>query len=147
MGALAKAPSHVRTGRPRYPYRPKPSLLTASEASFYRAVKLAVGHRFVVFAKVRMLDLCDALERRTNVVAFNQVVSKHVDFVLCDPESFRPVLVVELDDHWHFKPDRRARDAFVDEVFETMGVGLLHQLVRRFYDIAWIARRVDAALL
>jgi len=28
-----------------------------------------------------------------------------------------------------------------------MGVGLLHQLVRRFYDISWIARRVDAALL
>jgi len=146
MGAVAKAPQ-VKPGRTRYRYQPKSSLLTPSEASFYRALELAVGHRFVVFAKVRMLDLCDELEKRTNVVAFNQVVSKHVDFVLCDPESFRPVLIVELDDHWHFRPDRRARDAFVDEVFETMGVGLLHQLVRRFYDVSWIARRVDAALL
>ena len=146
MGALAKDPAQIRPGRPRYRYRPKSSLLTPSEASFYKALELAVGHRFVVFAKVRMLDLCDALERRTNVVAFNQVVSKHVDFVLCDPESFRPVLIVELDDHWHFRPDRRARDVFVDDVFDTMGVGLLHQLVQRVYDVSWIARRVDAAL-
>src|SRR5439155_13598608 len=30
--------------------------------------------------------------------AFNQVSSKHVDFVLCDATTFRPVLAVELDD-------------------------------------------------
>src|SRR2546422_10863297 len=107
MGALAKDPAQIRPGRPRYRYRPKSSLLTPSEAAFYRALELAVGHRFVVFAKVRMLDLCADLERRTNFVAFTKVVSKHLDFVLCEPDGFRPVLAVELDDRSHLRQERR----------------------------------------
>ena len=147
MGAVAKAPHEVAPGRALYRYRPKTSLLTPSEAAFYRALELAVGHRFVVFAKVRMLDLCADLERRTNFVAFTKVVSKHLDFVLCEPDGFRPVLAVELDDRSHLRQDRKRRDEFVDDVFRTMGIGLLHQWVCSSYDTSWIARRVDAALL
>ena len=129
-----------------YPYRLTRSLLTPSEAAFYLALVLAAGRRYVVFAKVRLADLCQDLDRWADIRAFNRVSSKHVDFVLCDAITFRPVLAVELDDRSHLRANRRDRDALVDGVFRTMGLGVYRQWVQRSYDPAAIARGIEDAL-
>ena len=129
-----------------YPYKLAQSLLTPSEAAFYTALLLAAGRRYVVFAKVRLADLCQDLDRWADTRAFNKVSSKHVDFVLCDAATFRPVLVVELDDRSHLRADRRSRDEFVDGIFRTMGLGVYRQWVRHSYDPAAIARGIEDAL-
>jgi hypothetical protein len=129
-----------------YPYKLTQSLLTASEAAFYSALLLAAGRRYVVFAKVRLADLCQDLDRWADIRAFNKVSSKHVDFVLCDATTFQPVLAVELDDRSHMRADRRSRDAFVDGIFRTMGLGVYRQWVRHSYDPAAIARGIEDAL-
>ena len=129
-----------------YPYKLTQSLLTASEAAFYGALLLAAGRRYVVFAKVRLADLCQDLDRWADIRAFNKVSSKHVDFVLCDATTFQPVLAVELDDRSHLRADRRSRDAFVDGIFRTMGLGVYRQWVRHSYDPAAIARGIEEAL-
>jgi len=129
-----------------YPYKLTQSLLTASEAVFYGALLLAAGRRYVVFAKVRLADLCQDLDRWADIRAFNKVASKHVDFVLCDPTTFRPVLAVELDDRSHLRANRRSRDALVDGIFRTMGLGVYRQWVRHSYDPAAIARGIEDAL-
>jgi hypothetical protein len=129
-----------------YPYKLTPSLLTATEGSFYVALLLAAGRRYVVFAKVRLADLCQDLDGWADTAAFNQVSSKHVDFVLCDAVTFRPVLAVELDDRSHLRANRRDRDALVDRVFRTMGLGVYRHWVRRSYDPAAIARGIEDAL-
>jgi len=102
--------------------------------------------RYVVFVKVRLADLCRDLDGWTNIAAFNQVSSKHVDFVLCDAQTLRPVLAVELDDRSHLRANRRNRDAFVDRVFRTMGLGIYRQWVRHSYDPAAIARGIEDSL-
>jgi len=129
-----------------YPYKLTPSLLTASEAVFYGALVVAAGRRYVVFAKVRLADLCQGLDRWADIRAFNKVSSKHVDFVLCDATTFRPVLAVELDDRAHLRANRRSRDALVDAIFRTMGLGVYRQWVRHSYDPAAIARGIEDAL-
>jgi len=129
-----------------YPYRLTRSLLTSSEKAFYGALVLAAGRRYTVFAKVRLADLCQDLDRWADTAAFNQVSSKHVDFVLCDATTFRPVLAVELDDRSHLRANRRSRDELVDRVFHTMGLGVYRQWVRRSYDPAAIARGIEDTL-
>jgi very-short-patch-repair endonuclease len=129
-----------------YPYRLTRSLLTPSEAAFYLALVLAAGRRYIVFAKVRLADLCQDLDRWADIQAFNKVSSKRVDFVLCDAMTFRPVLAVELDDRSHLRANRRDRDALVDGIFRTMGLGVYRQWVRRSYDPAAIARSIEDAL-
>jgi hypothetical protein len=129
-----------------YPYKLTQSLLTASEAGFYRALIIAAGRRYIVCPKVRLADLCHGLDRWADTAAFNQVSSKHVDFVLCDSTTFRPVLAVELDDRSHLRADRRGRDALVDRIFRTMGLGVYRQWVRRSYDPAAIKRGIEDAL-
>jgi len=129
-----------------YPYKLTQSLLTSSEKALYVALLLAAGRRYIVFPKVRLADLCQDLDRWADTDAFNELSSKHVDFVLCDATTFRPVLAVELDDRSHPGANRRHRDAFVDGVFHTMGLGVYRQWVRRSYDPAAIARGIEDAL-
>jgi hypothetical protein len=129
-----------------YPYKLTQSLLTASEKAFYGALMLAAGRRYAVFAKVRLADLCQDLDRWADTAAFNQVSSKHVDFVLCDARTYRPVLAIELDDRSHLRANRRDRDAVVDGIYRTMGLGVFRQWVRRSYDPAAIARGIEEAL-
>jgi hypothetical protein len=129
-----------------YPYKLTQSLLTASEKAFYGALMLAAGRRYAVFAKVRLADLCQDLDRWADTAAFNQVSSKHVDFVLCDARTYRPVLAIELEDRSHLRANRRDRDAVVDGIYRTMGLGVFRQWVRRSYDPAAIARGIEEAL-
>ena len=74
--------------------------------------------------QVRLADLLaitagDPSARQT---ALNRVACKSVDFVVVDLASGDALLVVELDDRSHARPDRQARDAFVNEVLRVAGV-------------------------
>ena len=129
-----------------YPYKLIASLLTRTEKVFFIALRVAAGKRYAVFPKVRLLDLCRNLDGWTDTAAFNHVSQKHVDFVLCDPDTFRPVLAVELDDRSHLRARTRARDGDKDEVLRTMGLGVYRQWVRRSYDPAAIARGIEDQL-
>lgn len=56
---------------------------------------------------------------------FNKVQAKHVDFVLCDKKMVARI-IIELDDSSHNRPDRQARDSFVDEILENVGYKVIH---------------------
>jgi hypothetical protein len=136
-----------KSGAPEfYPYKLIGSLLTPAEKGFFLALRMAASKRYVVFPKVRLLDLCRDLDGWNDTAAFNHVSQKHVDFILCDPQTFRPVLAVELDDRSHLRARTRARDSDKDEVLRTMGLGVFRQWVRRSYDPAAIARGIEDAL-
>jgi hypothetical protein len=55
----------------------------------------------------------------------NKIDRKHVDYLLCDPQTVRPLLGVELDDGNHQRSDRQKRDSFVDQVFTAAGLPLV----------------------
>jgi hypothetical protein len=79
----------------KLPYRKKEHLLTAAERSFYGVLRGVIGDDIVVFAKVRLIDLVwmpQGTENRQSHM--NRVVSKHVDFVLCDSENVAPLLAI-----------------------------------------------------
>jgi very-short-patch-repair endonuclease len=77
-------------------------------------------------AKVNLADLFFVRQPHRNQAARNRIDRKHVDFVICDAATMRPLLAIELDDASHERADRIARDAFVDRVFETAGLPLQH---------------------
>ena len=92
------------------------------------------GDQLEVFAKVRLLDLVDLPKGTENRQSHtNRVISKHVDFLLCDREKLSPLLVIELDDSSHERDDRAQRDAFVDEALGAAGLPILHVSANRSY--------------
>ncbi len=69
----------------------------------------------------------------------NKIDRKHVDFLLCDSATMQPLVGIELDDSSHQRPDRQARDLFVDGVFAAAQLPLLHIPVKRGYVTTEIA--------
>src|SRR5690606_27410259 len=68
--------------------------------------------------------------------AEKRINQKHVDFLLCDAASMRPLVGIELDDSSHERSDRKQRDKTVDGVFKAGGLPLLHMPVGRGYSPA-----------
>jgi hypothetical protein len=129
------------------PYRKRDYLLTAAERSFYEVLYSVLDDQLIVFPKVRLADLVympkGTADRQTH---FNRIQSKHVDFVLCDREKIRPVLVIELDDASHEEEARRDRDTFVDASLSAAGLPILHIPAQRSYIPAELAAAVHQKL-
>jgi very-short-patch-repair endonuclease len=64
---------------------------------------------------------------------YNKIDRKHVDFLLCDSASLKPVMGIELDDASHQRQDRIERDELVDKVFEQAGLPLRRAPARTAY--------------
>jgi hypothetical protein len=64
----------------------------------------------------------------------NRIKSRHVDFLLCDKENVKPIIVIELDDSFHSREDRVERDNFVDRALQGARLPILHVKVRDFYN-------------
>jgi hypothetical protein len=133
--------------RPSLPYKRRDYLLTAAERSFYEVLRDIAGDQLHVFPKVRLLDLLYPPKGTENRQGhMNRVMAKHVDFVLCDLQNIKPLLVIELDDSSHEREDRQERDAFVDQALEAASLPILHVTAKHTYAPKELADLIEAKL-
>jgi very-short-patch-repair endonuclease len=131
----------------RSPYRLREQLLSAAERSFFGVLRQSVDGDQQVFAKVRLTDLLLVPQGVKNWQAHqNRIQSKHVDFVVCDNATTKPLLVIELDDSSHERARQKARDAFVDEAAGHAGLPILHVAVKRSYAAAELRQLISSVL-
>lgn len=90
------------------PYRLRDDFLSATEVSFYHVLRQAVGERVTVCVKVRLADVFFVARPHENQAARNRIALKHVDFLLCDPATMRPLAGIELDDASHARTEAGA---------------------------------------
>ncbi|HEY3232894.1 MAG TPA: DUF2726 domain-containing protein [Roseiflexaceae bacterium] len=134
-------------GAAHLPYAPIPNLLSPAERDFLAVLQTATPIGYRIFAQVRLANLVQVEAwARGNKGHFYRIQAKCVDFVLCDTQTTAPCLVVELDDSSHNRPDRQARDAFVDAVLATAGIPILHVRWRQRYDPRELAGHICAKL-
>lgn len=126
-----------KTGEAAYPYHLRDDFLSPAELNFYRVLKTAVSDWAIIFTKVSLGDLFFAQtgDRNQNQGYRNKIDRKHVDFLLCDPQTVTPILGIELDDKSHQKKNRQERDVFVNGVFAAAGLPLVHIPVKHSYPI------------
>ena len=88
---------------PLLPYHLKPDFLSPAELSLYHVLRSVVGGQATVLAKVRLGDLFypKTGDRSENAQYRNKIDRKHVDFLLCEPQTMRPLTGIELDDASH----------------------------------------------
>lgn len=117
---------------------------TRSEGNFYRALRVAAGSRFFIFAKVRLLDLIDVSP--DDMVAKNWIRSKHLDFVLCHPATLEPLVAIEVDGASHTRVDRIVRDRFVNALCAQVDLPLIRIPAASWFEPSEVLARIDAAL-
>jgi len=123
------------TGVPTYPFHLRDDFLSPAELSFFQVLRSVTGQQVVACAKVSLGDLFFAQtgDLRKNRSMANRIDRKHVDFLLCESVTMRPMLGIELDDRSHERPERKTRDELVEGVFKAAGLPLLRVPVRQGY--------------
>lgn len=129
-----KLPPRRRKTRTHYgAYHSRRFLLTRNESAFFRVLKALMPDQFEISCKVRLADIVTySLDKRH--APANRIRQKHVDFVISSASSSRIVAAIELDDSSHARADRRARDAFLDQLFAQIGVKLVRVRATWHYD-------------
>jgi len=125
------------------PYGLRDDFLSKSELSFYKVLQQALGNRAIVFAKISLSDIFFVKRPDKNTAYYNKIARKHVDFLLCLPNTVKPVAGIELDDASHQREDRIKRDRFIEEVFETANLPLIRFSNKSSYSISEINEKVE----
>lgn len=118
-------PIRARDQDERLPYRLRETFLSTPELSLLRVLQSMVGRHYVICPKVSLNDLFYIVRPNENVHFFNKFFRKHVDFLLCDPKTFKPAIGIEL-----VKPvarnETREADQFMEDLFVSAGLPLVH---------------------
>ncbi len=136
------------TPEDKFPYRLRDDFLSVAEHSFYRVLRRVVAERGVVCPKVSLADLFHAQvkDRRRFRAYTNKIDRKHVDFLLCDPQTMRPLAGIELDDQSHQRPDLQERDIFVNGVFAAASLPLVRIPAQHAYSPAELEEKLTPYL-
>ena len=137
-----------KSSKIEYPYHQVDEFISAAELNFFFNLKAVVGDSFQLFSKVRLGDLFYAKtgEFGKNRGYTNKINQKHVDFLLCDSKTLKPILGIELDDKSHQVAKRQERDDFIDHVFEAAKLPLMHISVQRSYSQSELKSKLSVYL-
>lgn len=127
----------AKQGALNFPYQRRERLMTKAEGSFYQVLELALPEEdYRLFGKVRVEDLISVkagLDFKTRQSFRNRIKSRHIDIVVVERKTFKPVWAIELDDKSHDSPKRKERDTFLDNAFIAAGLPLIRFKVKRSY--------------
>ncbi len=128
-------------------YELRSPLFSPAERSFAGVLDGALPDGVTWLAKVRLGDVFKpqkGLTASQRATASNRIDRKHVDFLLIRSSDLAPVGGIELDDASHDEPKRQARDAFVDEVFKSAALPLLHVPAQAAYNRTELRNKIAA---
>lgn len=131
------------------PYKRTKNLLTKTEADFLVYLKEAVNGDFHINKMTRMCDLVDVndeLSKKEYMSYFRSISQYHIDFTLCDPLSYKPLICIELDDPSHEREDRIKRDEKVNRIFSDINMPLLRIMTSASYNVDDIRSMIDGGL-
>ena len=135
--------SQKETASKELPYRLRDDFLSPAEFSFYKVLSSLVGSRLTIQSKVRLADVFFVARPNENMAYFSKIAQKHLDFLVCDSVTMKPLFGVELDDSSHKRNDRQERDEFVESVCKVAGLPLLRLPVQREYNSREIAAQIS----
>ena len=123
----------------KLPYRLRDDFLSSTELSFYKVLMLVLENESVtVFTKVSLGDLffVNIRDYKERMRYWNKINRKHVDFLICDRDTLKPIVAIELDDSTHARENRQLRDEFVNQIFTAAKLPLIHIKVSQSYIVS-----------
>ena len=130
----------------KFPYFSRDNLLSPAELQFYKVLKAVCNERHDISCKVRLGDIINCTEYYWHKGYGPKISAKHIDFVLQHPDTSEIILCIELDDKSHNKPDRIARDKFVNKALDSANLPILHVPVTRGYDMAKLQKDIAVSI-
>ena len=127
------------------PFALRDDFLSKAEFSFYRVLIDVIDEKYIICPKVSLNDIFFVTNTKgqNKMTYHNKINRKHVDFLLCERETMKPVVGIELDDSSHNKPERISRDKFVDELFKVSGIPLVRFQAKYSYLPSELNKKIE----
>ena len=108
-------------------YVKKSFLLTDEEKNIYKNLQtIASRYNYVVFPKVKLTSVVYIPKGTSNWISlWNRISPRQVDFVICEVESLKPVVAVEISGGEEPDGAKIEKDEFVPRVLEKAGLSYL----------------------
>lgn len=102
-------------------YGRKESMLTRPEYDFLQLLRDIEPQKYEVVPQVALVNIID---KKTNTSYRNELF-RVCDYCFVDRVTFEPLLLIELNDRSHLRPDRQNRDAKVAALCAAAGMPLV----------------------
>ncbi|MCK9443265.1 MAG: DUF2726 domain-containing protein [Tissierellaceae bacterium] len=127
-----------------YPYISKGSLLTKAELNFYNVLKLVISNTdYYIAPMVRLADIIQVYKTENAFIYFNKIKAKHIDFLLVDKYTFKPMIAIELDDSSHDFDNRKLRDDFLKKALYAADLKLVRFKAYQAYKVSEIREKLE----
>jgi len=130
------------------PYRRRLNFYSNTERTFLAALMRALGGQYLILGKVKVSDLIGVdskLNKRQQIHAYESLMGKTVDFVLCDHRTSKILAVIDLVDT--SKGSRKTGlPRELDLIFKSVGVPCIRFYCAPNYDVSDIRYAVGSFL-
>ncbi|SDH64005.1 Topoisomerase DNA binding C4 zinc finger [Vibrio xiamenensis] len=123
-------------------YKLKGSLLNNNESVFYNALVAAVANNGVVMPKVAMSQVIGPKSgnKKQWFIANNRIARSYFDYVICDPRTFEPRVVIELDNGKELDKGKIERQKLIIHVCKTANLPLIGCHIKHSYQVGRLRR-------
>lgn len=138
----------IDTGNP-FPLQKKASLFSPVERSFMQLLEKAVATDYKILNRVKLADVMElksGISGKTRASTMLKLNSKYLDFVLCDPNDFSIVAVLDLVNNSSKEGHKAVPDWFVNGALDAAGVPYLRMKIKAGYTAADIQAAIAARL-
>lgn len=124
-----------------YLYELKPSLVTTTEMKYLNCIKSVLPENCMVQPQANLASFI----ARTDGAKFQNELYRNVDFIITDL-SYRPLLVVEINDQTHLTKNRQERDEKVANICEEAGIPIIKLWTSYGVNEEYIKKRITETL-
>ena len=138
----------IDSGNP-FPLQKKTTLFSSVERSFMQLLEQAVGNDYKIVNRVKLADVMElknGLSAKTRASTMLKLNAKYLDFVLCDPNDFSVVAVLDLVNNTSKAGHKAAPDWFVNGALDATGVPYLRMPIKNGYTAADIRATISTRL-
>jgi hypothetical protein len=137
---------NAKSAKEQLPYRLREQFLSSTEVALFSVLQeMADGH-YVVCPKVALNDIFYIQRPNENVHFYNKIFRKHIDFLLCEPDSMKPAFGVELV-RPVAKDETRSADQFMQDLFLSAGLPLIHVPSNEKYELSDLVHLFQLAVM
>ena len=131
------------------PFKRKERLMSASEKKLFSIItSLPIIEKYDVFTQVAYSALIEVSPEMFDLgERFSQINNYRSDFVICDKETTKPLVVIELNDCSHKYSRTEARDRFVYSALKSANIPLIIFETKNIADKPYVENCINKELI
>ena len=104
-------------------YKLKKSIMSNCESTFFKVIYKHFEKDYLVISQVPLASIIEKKKEFSS--QYQNELNRIIDFGIFDKETFKPLLLIEINDNTHNEKSRQARDIKVKNICSSVNLNLI----------------------